>query len=253
MNYLTYQPMKYLFGISTEAIFSVIAFVFFSYYIIRFCRRDRKIGWMLFSIIFGSLAGGRIWYYIDNWQGVSTLITLFDLTQAGLTSFGMIAGGIIAAILFLYSKKGDWQSHFAKNIDVIAIATALFVFIYRMGCFFYGCVPGTATRLPWGMFAINFGEHSGRIMHPTALYLSFSALMIFLFLHWYKDRKRFDGEVGLLFLLLYSFMRFWIEFLRDIDSIFLHLNEGQVLSIAVFACGLVLYVFQTWNKPMWLR
>lgn len=208
-----------------EAFFMMLGFVFFVYWIIKELKKEKLelntkyLIWFFFAAIFGALAGGRLWYYIENWQGLGTIITMFNLSQAGLTSYGMIIGGVLSIILFThnYNKKNkiekSWGTLFTKYTDIVAVATALFIFIYRMGCFHYGDVPGTATRLPWGMFAIHYGNFTGMIMHPAALYLSFSALLIFLFLNWYQKRKKFNGEIGILFVIIYSFNRFCIEFL----------------------------------------
>ena len=76
---------------------------------------------------------------------------------------------------------------------------------------------GKPTTSSVGLFFLK----TGQIKHPTALYLSLSGLVIFLILRLFfsyektaKTRfgKRFDGEVGLWFLILYCFNRLFIEF-----------------------------------------
>ena len=52
-------------------------------------------------------------------------------------------------------------------------------------------------------------------LHPTQLYESFAMLLVFAFLFWLHKRKRFDGQVILFYALLYSVIRFLIEFVRD--------------------------------------
>ena len=52
-------------------------------------------------------------------------------------------------------------------------------------------------------------------LHPTQLYESFAMLLVFLFLLWLHKRKRFSGQVILAYALLYSIIRFAIEFVRD--------------------------------------
>ena len=92
--------------------------------------------------------------------------------------------------------------------------------IGRLGCFSAGCCWGKPTHLPW---AVAFtGVYSARAvgtpmdtpLHPTQLYESFAAFLIFFFLLWLAPRKRFNGQVTLAYVALYSAVRFAIEFVR---------------------------------------
>jgi prolipoprotein diacylglyceryl transferase len=245
-----YNPIKYFlklgsFKLESEAVFAFIAFAFFIWWVVKEIKKEKmKMGgfslfWFLFAVIFGSLAGGRLWHYAFNWKGLGTFADIFNLMKPGLASFGMILGGILTVFIYIYfyNKKNkenkDWRVVFAKYADIIAPAAALFIFIYRMGCFHYGDVLGTPTNLPWGVVMAK-GKYAGIVMHPTPLYLSLSALLIFIFLHWYKNRRKFDGEIALLFLLIYSFNRFWIEFLRLGEKLYFGLNEGQIVLMIIF-------------------
>ena len=51
-------------------------------------------------------------------------------------------------------------------------------------------------------------------LHPSQLYESFAAFLIFAFLLWLLPRKRFDGQVVMAYVALYSTVRFGLEFLR---------------------------------------
>jgi prolipoprotein diacylglyceryltransferase len=59
------------------------------------------------------------------------------------------------------------------------------------------------------------GVPTDTYLHPTQLYESFAMLLVFLFLLWLHKRKRFSGQVILAYALLYSAIRFAIEFVRD--------------------------------------
>jgi prolipoprotein diacylglyceryltransferase len=222
--------MQYLaiigFKIPIETFFSIIAFVALCILLVKELRKNFKFSisdyfWFLFAAVFGSLAGGRLWYFAINFKGPETFLKLFDLTVPGLVSYGMIFGGLLSILLFSYLRnRKTWQTYFSRYMDICALGCALFVFIYRMGCFHFGDVPGTRTNVAWALNPVNYGSHiPGILIHPTALYLSLSALLIFIFLHWYRQRQKIDGEIGVLFLILYSFNRFWIEFFRKISYI----------------------------------
>jgi phosphatidylglycerol:prolipoprotein diacylglycerol transferase len=74
-------------------------------------------------------------------------------------------------------------------------------------------------------------------VHPTFLYESLWNLVLLVFLLWYIRRKKFDGEVFLLYLLGYGIGRFWVESLRT-DQLLLP-GIGVPVSMVVSA-GMVL-------------
>ena len=159
----------------------------------------------------------------------------------------MIIGGIVSILVYIYffNKKNkiekNWTIAFAKIMDIVAPASALFIFIYRMGCFFYGDVPGTMTNLPWGVFAVNYGNNSGNFIHPTALYLSFSGLLIFILIQIIIKKKHYEGYIGLIFIILYSINRFIIEFFIQSNNYLLEMSTTQlILLMFIILSGLLL-------------
>ena len=81
-------------------------------------------------------------------------------------------------------------------------------------------------------------------VHPTFLYESLWNLCLLIFLIWYSNRKKFNGEVFLLYLFGYGIGRFWIEGLRT-DQLILFgtgLPVSQLLAavMAVAAAAIIL-------------
>ena len=71
-------------------------------------------------------------------------------------------------------------------------------------------------------------------VHPTFLYESLANFAIFIILIILQKKKRFSGEVTYVYLILYSFARFFIEGLR-IDSLMLgNYRISQILSLILF-------------------
>ena len=70
-------------------------------------------------------------------------------------------------------------------------------------------------------------------VHPTFLYESLWNLGVLVFLVWYTKRKKFDGEVFLLYLMGYGLGRAWIEGLRTDQLLFpvLGFPVSQVLAV----------------------
>ena len=52
-------------------------------------------------------------------------------------------------------------------------------------------------------------------LHPSQLYESFLALGVFGFLYWFRTRKRYNGQLMLMYLCLAGLVRFVVEFFRN--------------------------------------
>jgi len=251
-----------------EAIFSTLAFAVFIWWALKGLKRENikisKENLLLFFIIIilGGYFFGWLWYYIEYVVENVTFISPFG---SGVTSYGMFFGGIFLTMFlaFWYNKKYKIEksnmTFFGRITDALVPAGAMFVFVYRMGCFLYGDVPGVATSVPWGILATYQTKFGELIRHPVALYLSFSGLLIFIILHAFfsykktkktKFGKRFHGETALWFVLLYSFNRFLIEFFAEGHNYefvtrYFGLYSGQwALGIAFFgilACLIIGY------------
>lgn len=129
----------------------------------------------------------------------------------------MFYGGLIAAtaVAILYMRRHDLPAW--AIADMGAPSIALGEAIGRWGCFAAGCCYGRESH---GPFAVTFtdpfahdavGTPLGVPLHPTQLYLSANALLIFLILQWAYRRKSFDGEIFWLYVLLYAITRGILE------------------------------------------
>ena len=88
----------------------------------------------------------------------------------------------------------------------------------------------------------SVNEYSLQV-HPTQLYSSFNALIIFFILVMVRRKKRFSGELFWLYLLLYAITRFGIEFLRGDDRgpVFFNLfSISQLIGVGIFVLSLIM-------------
>jgi phosphatidylglycerol:prolipoprotein diacylglycerol transferase len=117
-------------------------------------------------------------------------------------------------------------------LDIAAPSIAIGQAIGRIGCFMSGCCYGKATWAPW---AIKFPQLE-YMRHPTQLYESLATFAIFLGLMWFRKNKTRNGQVALLYVLLYAPARFTIEFFRgDNPQILFGLTISQVISLLMAA------------------
>ena len=86
-------------------------------------------------------------------------------------------------------------------------------------------------------------------MHPTFLYESIWDALIFVFLWMFRKKKKYEGQIIVYYIGLYSLGRFFIEGLRT-DSLMLGpLRMAQVISLGFILIGVILnYVLSKKNK-----
>ena len=79
---------------------------------------------------------------------------------------------------------------------------------------------------------------------PTQLISSGLDFLHFLVLIWFAKRKKADGQVGAMYLILYSIGRFVLEFFRGdlIRGSVGSLSTSQFISIFTVIAGIVLFV-----------
>ena len=176
-----------------------------------------------------SLIGARIYYVIFAWDRYKdNLLNIFNFRQGGLAIYGGVIAAIISTFVFCKKKK----LCFPLVCDTAGLGLLLGQIIGRWGNFFNRECFGEYTD---GLFAMQLPVNavrqneiteqiaahvveSGGVsyiqVHPAFLYESLWNLALLLFLSWYIRRKKFDGEVFLMYLLGYGVGRFWVESLR---------------------------------------
>jgi phosphatidylglycerol:prolipoprotein diacylglycerol transferase len=85
-------------------------------------------------------------------------------------------------------------------------------------------------------------------VHPTFLYESLWSLMTLIVLLLFTKRKKFDGQIFLMYVIGYGSGRFWIEGLRTDSLMIGPLRQAQVLSLCLIAAGCVLWVILSRRK-----
>ena len=169
--------------------------------------------------------------------------------MATLRSAGVFYGGLIAAIgvcLIIVRRRGldGWVIG-----DILAPAIILGQTVGRWGCFAAGCCYGKPASLPW---AVTFTDPRAREvtgvpldvgLHPVQLYMSLADMILFFILLAVAARRKFTGQVILLYLILYAILRGALEYFRDDPrGSLLGVSTSQWLSIIMGLIALTIYV-----------
>ncbi len=208
-----------------------------------------------FWIIIAAIIGSRLYYvllHFEQFRGNlwNTVNPFQDggVGIGGLVMYGGMIGAILAGVLYFRIKKYP----FLPYADALAPSVGLGIFLTRIGCFMNGCCYGAAWD---GPFSVSFplGSPAGRFqqhihasgLHPSQLYLSIGGLAIAAIVLLAGRRgKLFDGFQFYLVGLLYSVLRFAVDFTRhyEVTEKLGPLSHNQVVCIVLFAVfgGLIL-------------
>ena len=199
---------------------------------------------MGFWIMIAGILGARVAYVLANLpEFVSHPLSIIRIDEGGLVYYGGFLGGIMAVILLAYFKKKPLWAFSDFAITAIPLGHAF----GRIGCFLNGCCFGCPTHLPWG---IAYPENSApwfrygtTVLHPSQLYETLFNLALYGFLLWYYPRRKRDGNVVAMYLLLYPIQRFLNELIRGDERLqHMGLTMAQYTSLILFAAGCLLWV-----------
>jgi len=249
------------FPINTYGVFLALAFLCAILITVKLAARDglprEKIYDLCLWMLLCSLIGSKILMLFTEPEYRDHPLQLLSLDF--LRSGGVFYGGLIGAILSGYLLMRRYKLPWWKTADACAPGIALGNFFGRQGCFAAGCCWGKPTTLPWGVKFTELGHEITGVpldvrLHPTQLYESFAMLFVFFFLLWLHKHRRFNGQVILLYALLYSVIRFAIEFLRDDPrgdlfglTTLTGLSTSQLISLIVGGGALVLLILR-WRR-----
>lgn len=192
---------------------------------------SERISDLSFYLLLAAIIGSRVFYILLNpGPYIKNLLAIFKIWEGGLVFYG----GLILAVItgMIYIKRHGL--HFWQIADIFAPSIAIGHAIGRLGCFFAGCCHGRPAQVPW---AVTFTDpHSlaplGIPLHPTQLYESAGEFVIFLILILLRKRQAFRGELFWTYVMLYSILRFSVEFFRG-DAARGMLAEGLSLAQAI--------------------
>ena len=217
---------------------------------------------MLVWILIVGIIGARIWHILTPSpslvaQGVTTYYYLthpldaIAIWKGGLGIPGAVLGGVIA--LFFFVRKHHLP--FLNWLDILVPALALGQAIGRWGNFFNQELYGAPTSLPWAIYIDPqhrlAGFENQAYYHPTFLYESIWNLGNMVLLLWLNQRFKEclkAGDVFLMYLIVYPFGRFLLEFLRLDSSQVAGINANQTVMLVVMIAAALTLIWRTINR-----
>ena len=179
--------------------------------------------------IAAGILGARIYYVIFAWDYYKDdLLSIFNIRQGGLAIYGGIIGACIAVVIYSRKKK----QNVGLLMDTASMSIVFGQIMGRWGNFFnreaFGDYTNNLFAMQLPVSAVRANEITQKMwdhvvtvngveyiqVHPTFLYESLWNVGVLLFLFWFRKRKKFNGEVFLMYLIGYGLGRIWVEGLR---------------------------------------
>jgi phosphatidylglycerol---prolipoprotein diacylglyceryl transferase len=197
-----------------------------------------------FWLLVVGFIGARALFVITRFQDyASDPLSIFKLWEGGLVFFG----GPLLALPWAVWWFRKHRVSFWKSIDVYFPAVTVAHALGRVGCIAAGCCYGRPTDSTWGLKLYSElvdPSLRGIPLHPVQLYEAGALLVLYAGLIWIHRRRKFDGQVGISYLMAYPLIRSIVETFRG-DTVrgFLFgglLSTSQFISILFFATGAIL-------------
>lgn len=228
--------------ISPIAIFGILFFIF---YLRQDGIRTGRAVLLLSFIAVAALLGAKLFsLYVRGWEP-------FQPLSAELRGGWRYPGALIAMILLgpLLKRWFLPELPLARFLDVLAITVCFAFALVRFSCFMNGCctglrctafyclsyAPGSKvwyTQLQQGLLA-SPALPSLPVLPLEFLFMA-ASFSVGLFLMWYDGRRRFNGQIALLFLVLHDGAKGLLETFREP-----YVAQLQITSLLTSAAGLV--------------
>lgn len=212
----------------------------------QFGVKMETVQMLIVLIIVASVVGGKFFIIFENPKlYLSEPSRLLDGFSSGFVFYGSLLFAIPTMLIFFKKNKLPML----PMLDIMAATSCIVHGFGRIGCFMAGCCYGTEHD---GFPSITFSdpkcvaEPLNTPLHPTQLYSSLAIFSILVIIIFVSRRKQFDGQLFMLYLMLYAIARSLLEIFRgDLERGFLidnFLSNSQFISILVFLGGLVVYL-----------
>lgn len=202
-------------------------------------------------IFFAAVVGGKLFLFLEDPSGYIERPSNL-LTGRGFVFYGSFLLAIPTMWLFFKRHKLP----VLRMLDVMAVTTCFVHVFGRTGCFLAGCCYGQQTDSFWGVTftdPVCFAEPLNTPLYPTQLFEAGYIFLVMVALLVLRNKRRFYGQLFLMYLMLYAIGRFVLEYFRgDIGRGFVvenYMSHSQFIALCVLVVGGTIYTRMSRRVP----
>lgn len=206
----------------------------------------------LLSLVSSAVFGRLFHVFFEDWNFYRAHPEkILAVWEGGFTFYGSVLGTLAAFGIYSQYRKVSIR----EVLDIASVSCCLGLAIGRIGCFLAGCCWGKVCTLPWGIVLSHpSAAHltQGLKVHPTQIYESIGALLLFSWGQRLLANRKYPGQTGFSLLAGYGALRFFIEYFRGdtyrgfiIPNI---LSYSQLISLGLIISALSLISF--WSRQL---
>ena len=249
---LSFNPSPVAFTIGSKPIYwyGIIIAVGFLLAVTYALRRSSQFGLtqdniidMLICAVPAAIVCARAYYCIFQWEMYKDdPIRLLYIWEGGLAIYGGVIGAVIAVVIFTKVRKIKT----AAMLDIGGLGLLIGQSIGRWGNFINREAHGGPTE---SFFRMGLTDASGMTVyvHPTFLYESLWNALGLLILHFVSKKRKYDGEIFVMYLGWYGLGRMIIEGLRT-DSLYVPNTNLRVSQLLAGLCVVFAGIFLFYNR-----
>mgnify|MGYP002584911443 CR=1 FL=1 len=215
---------------------------------------DRLIDVILVGAVM-AIVCARIYYIVFAPFKYESIWQMIDIRQGGIAIYGAVIGAFVFGGLMAKIRRIPILPLF----DLVGICFLIGQGVGRWGNFVNQEAFGSNTTLPWGMYSEGTYNYLLSVqatlaaegvtvdptqpVHPTFLYESIWCLVGVVLLASHIKKRRFNGELFLLYIIWYGLGRSWIEGLRTDSLMWGPVRVSQALALVAFVTATALLIW----------
>lgn len=223
---------------------------------------DRAVDAVLGGVI-GGIVGARLYFVLSSWEDYKkdsfkeTFLAVINTRNGGLAIYGGIIGALTVGLIICKIRK----LKLLPMLDIAGIGLLIGQGVGRWGNFVNQEAFGTNTDFILGMtggriqHVINDSMQIGGSMyenglemlwekpvHPCFFYESVWCLLGFVLLAFWSKRRKYDGQLILMYMAWYGAERFVVEGLRTDSLMVGSIRISQLVSAVIFIASVILQI-----------